>query len=120
VLYRADIPGVGCLWLCDRDIIKQEAMSGRFFYRVIHDTAVTEDPELDSALLHTLRAGTLLEASARRVVHGCLRVHIAGHNGRSEARGWASEYKAVAFDPRLGGELQLMRLRALPGSKADR
>jgi len=120
ISYKAELPGGVSLWVRDRDLIMLESLSGRFFYRVIQDTVVTQGPEPSSPVLHNLRVGSLLEASERRVVGGCLRVLIVGNDGGFQATGgWASEHRSLAFDPRLGGDVQLMRLRSLPGSRQD-
>jgi len=74
--------------------------------------ASPEAPEVGA-----LPAGTVLEASERRVVDGVLRLRLKADTRRGREGGWVSEYRSVAFDPRLGGHVQLMRLFGPPLGK---
>mmetsp|Transcript_67487 Transcript_67487/g.144359 ORF Transcript_67487/g.144359 Transcript_67487/m.144359 type:complete len:334 (+) Transcript_67487:93-1094(+) len=104
------------VWVHEQDLVFVDAMEGRFYYRVCVTTPVTADPEPDSPQVWELVAGALVEASERRVVEGQLRVLISG--GLDDL--WASEYASSLFDPRLGGEVQLLRLRELPTTSCIR
>lgn len=116
VLYKAEI-SQGALWLQTTDIVLKESMSGRFLYRAVKDTPVSEHCETDSKHTRTLPKGTLLEADERRVVDGRLRLHIVADDaddgqGEFSNAGWANEFLSACFDPRLGGDVQLLRLGA--------
>lgn len=118
VRYKVEMAG-SSLWVQDRDLAMQDSMLGRFFYRAVLDTPMTDGPEPESQVVRVLSTGTVLQASERRVIQGQLRVRVSNSVKGLLETGWASEHQSIAFDPRLGGKVQLMRLRALPGSKAD-
>lgn len=104
----------GGVWLEDEDLSFRESQRGRFFYTVLSMTYVTAEASPTSSQVGSFSKGVVLEGCERRVMNGELRIRLFDTD--HEVCGWVSEYKTVAFDPRLGGMPQLMRLRDRPAS----
>jgi len=104
----------GGIWIRAADIAFEDAQRGRFFYGVLAPLEVFAEAPSSSARLCGLSPGTVIEADERRVVDGELRARVVADSSRGSATGWVSEYRTTLFDPRLGGEVQLMRLRRPP------
>jgi len=102
----------GGTWLARRDLVFKDCQRGRFMYRVLTRTLLSSNSRPSSGDLGLLMVGAVVTADERRVVDGRLRLSILPdlRAGRPKG-GWASEHHSVAFDPRLGGTAQLLRLR---------
>jgi len=109
----------GSLWLSAADLEFKTSQFGTFFYGVVSAAAVTAEPSPHSRQLCLLPLGSILQVSERRLVGNSLQLRVAVDNSsRGKAHGgWVSEYKAVAMDPKLGGKVQLMRLKGPPSSR---
>lgn len=104
----------GGLKLRESDLRICSEQRGRFFYGVLSRAPVSLESNPSSSTHCWLLSGTVLEVVERRVVSGVLRLRIVKDTQRGSTGGWISEYKSAEFDPKLGGQVQLMRLRGPP------
>jgi len=112
----------GGVWLQESDLRFTAAQRGCFFYGSLRKVEISDEVQPSSASSRMLLQGTVIEAHERRVCGGKLRLKIAC--SADDPGGWVSEYCSNAFDPRLGGRAQLMRLsgpqeRGIPGRQRE-
>eukprot|EP00930_Biecheleria_cincta_P003234 TRINITY_DN104168_c0_g1_i1.p1 TRINITY_DN104168_c0_g1~~TRINITY_DN104168_c0_g1_i1.p1 ORF type:complete len:1002 (+),score=176.28 TRINITY_DN104168_c0_g1_i1:111-3116(+) len=104
----------GGLKLHESDLRICSEQRGRFFYGVLSRASVSLESSPSSSTHCWLNSGTVIEVVERRVVLGVLRLRIVKDTQRGSTGGWISEFKSPEFDPKLGGQVQLMRLRGPP------